>query len=105
MVDLILLLAAALQQVGPAEPPPPPRATASEPNDQAAPNEDIEVKGRRICKRITVNSAESRLGQSRICLTQSQWNEQREETVEMFNDLPRRNPRKGPSATEGFSPN
>ena len=103
MVDFILLLAAALHQAAPAEPPPP-SATASEAQDQAAPNEEIEVRARRICRPTIINSAESRLERTKVCLTRRQWNELRDEAVQFYDDIPRRNPRKGPSSTAQFAP-
>lgn len=105
MLDLIVLLAAALHQPVATGRPEVPSVTASGPRDEAAPETEIEVRGRRLCKWEITNSAESRLGRTRICLTSRQWTQRRDEAVELYDELPRRNPRSGPSATASFSPN
>ena len=57
---------------------------------------EIHVRGRRIvCRRLTPDSAQTRIGQQRVCLTSRQWNEQRDQAVELLLDLPRRNPEAG----------
>lgn len=105
MLDFVLLIAAAMHQPVPtgragSAPVPPVEA------DKAARDEEILVLGRRlappiICRREATNSAESRIGQIKICLTSAEWSQRRDEHLEFYNDVPRRNPRKGPSSTAG----
>ncbi|HEX8642512.1 MAG TPA: hypothetical protein VF702_01205 [Allosphingosinicella sp.] len=60
---------------------------------------DIHVRGNRIlCRRLTPDSAQTRIGQQRVCLTSRQWDEQRDQAVELLLDLPRRNPPSGGAA-------
>ncbi len=101
MLDLMLLVAAGLHQTAPTNGPESPQVHASQESNEAA-TEEIEVRGRRrICKLERLNSAESRLDRTRICLTAREWNQRRDEAVAFYDDIPRRNPRKGPSSTAG----
>lgn len=102
MLELILLLSAGLHQAVPTAQPENPQVPSSEAGDEAAKDEGILVEGRRvICKRQTANSAGSRLGQTQTCLTSREWTLRRDDHIEFYDDLPRRNPRKGPSSTAG----
>jgi hypothetical protein len=83
MLAMLMLLA-----VAGAEPTPVP-APADQP--------PIDVRGRRerlICNRETAPGG-SRIVTGRVCLTQRQWQERRDQAVDLMNDMPRRNPRAG----------
>jgi hypothetical protein len=106
MVGFMLLFAATLYQPAAADSPKL-EAGAGEARDQPGPNDGIVVTGRRdrrnrvICNLIKENSAESRLGRTEVCLTKAEWNQRRDEAVAFYENLPRRNPSKGPSSTAG----
>ncbi len=80
MIELVILFAAA----------------GAEPV-QAEPRSDppITVRGNRVvCRRVHLNSAQSRLQARRICQTEDEWEEAREQAGEWWADFPRRNPRR-----------
>ena len=55
----------------------------------------IDVRGRRtVCRRV-YSSAESRLNRQRVCRTQREWDEIRDQAAEFLADMPRRNPKAG----------
>lgn len=104
MVAFILFLATTLHQSAAAEPLNTASAAATELRDEAAPNDEVVVRGRRIrktCQVIADNSAQSRIGRTKICLTSREWSQRRDEALALFEDMPRRNPRQGPSSTAG----
>jgi hypothetical protein len=78
MIELMMLFAAAT-----AEPATP--ATADAP--------PIDVRGTRMVCRSVYSSAESRLNRQRVCRTQLEWDEIRDQAAEFLADMPRRNPR------------
>lgn len=59
---------------------------------------EVTVRGSRdnrvICQRVNANSGGSRLGAQRICLTEREWESNRDRSVELLQDMPRRNPRR-----------
>ena len=79
MIELMMLFAAA----------------AAEPRvPQARDEPPIDVRGRRTICRIIYPSAETRLNRQRVCRTEQEWDELRDEAVEFLGDMPRRNPRR-----------
>lgn len=86
MMALIISLAAAAHQPAVAQPQEEPQVQQEE--------QGVEVRGkRRLCKRIAVGSAETRLKRENVCLTSREWDLAREQSVEFLEDLARRNPR------------
>ena len=54
----------------------------------------ITVRGQRVvCRRVNTQSASTRMGTQRVCLSQQDWDDQRDQAVELLQDMPRRNPR------------
>ena len=79
MIELFILFAMAAAE------PAVPEARAEPP---------INVRGSRtICRRVT-DSGQTRMGGQRVCRTQREWDEIRDQAAEFLDDLPRRNPTK-----------
>jgi hypothetical protein len=78
MIELMLLFAAAA-----AEP--------TVPDGQDAP--PIDVRGTRMVCRHVADSAQTRMNRQRVCRTQREWDEIRDQAAEFLADMPRRNPR------------
>ena len=90
MIELMMLFAAAA-----AEP------TVPEARDEPP----IDVRGRRTICRIIYPSAGTRLERRRVCRTQQEWDEIRDQDVEFLADMPRRNPRQaGRTIPEALPP-
>ena len=68
---------------------------AAEPASPEARSEPtINVRGARtICRRVG-DSGQTRMGAQRVCRTQREWDEIRDQAAEFLDDLPRRNPTK-----------
>jgi hypothetical protein len=79
MIELVMLFATAA-----AEPAAPAQADAP----------PIDVRGRRTICRYVNDSAQSRLNRQRVCRTQLEWDEVRDQAAEFLEDMPRRNPAK-----------
>ena len=70
-------------------------ATAAEPSVPEAREEPpIDVRGRRTVCRYVNDSAQTRLSRQRVCRSQREWDEVRDQAAEFLEDLPRRNPAK-----------
>lgn len=70
-------------------------AAAAEPSvPEARAEPPINVRGRRTICRFVNDSAQSRLNRQRVCRTQVEWDEVRDQAAEFLEDLPRRNPAK-----------
>ena len=91
MIELAMLFAAALAEPTPAPAP----ASVPVPESPAAAREDppIDVRGQRVTCRRTTAHTDSRIFTGRVCLTQREWDEQHDRAVELYHDMPRRNPR------------
>jgi hypothetical protein len=79
MLELMLLFAAAAAE------PAVPEAQAEPP---------IRVRGRRTICRQVGDSGQTRMNRQRVCRTQREWDEIRDQAAEFYDDLPRRNPTK-----------
>jgi hypothetical protein len=76
MIELVLLFVAAAAE-------PSAGATADAP--------PIDVRGRRTICRFVHDSAQTRLNRQRVCRTQLEWDEIRDQAAEFLADMPRRN--------------
>ena len=54
----------------------------------------IDVRGRRTICRSVGDSGQTRMNRQRVCRTQREWDEIRDQAAEFLEDLPRRNPHK-----------
>jgi|GEM_PF-2105839 len=71
-------------------------AAATEPAVPEAREEaPIDVRGSRVVCRQVTQSAMTRMGRQRVCRSQREWDEIRDQAVELLLDMPRRNPRQG----------
>lgn len=68
-------------------------ATAEPAVPEAAEAPPIDVRGTRMVCRQVYSSAESRLNRQRVCRSQLEWDEIRDQAAEFLADMPRRNPR------------
>jgi len=85
MLELLAMLAAAAAPTETAEAPP------------------INVQGQRTICRHVADSAQTRMNRQRVCRTQLEWDEIRDQASEFWLDMGRRNPRAAATANGNAS--